>query len=164
MPKQAKYNLQRLLEMRARTRESAIEFLAERRSRLAAAEKQLAAREKAVFDCRQAQQNAQTTMLEKARDGIKNSELIVHRRYLIDLRETESELTVAVKQQKTVVLRAETEVEKALQSLNEASVELQTIEKHRQNWRREKNLELTRKEQKANDEIGAILHERRKFE
>jgi flagellar export protein FliJ len=164
MPKQAKYNLQRLLEMRARTRESAIEVLAERRARLAAPEKELAAREKAVSDCRSAQRTAQSEMLEKSKDGIKNSEIIIHRQHLIDLRERESELIAAVEQQKTVVLRAEKEVEKALESLTEASKELQTIEKHRENWRQTKRIEMTRKEQKTNDEIGAILHERDKFE
>ena len=162
MPKQAKYNLQRLLEMRARTRESAIEVLAERRAQLTATEKELAKREKAVTDCRLARQTAQSEMLEKSKDGIKNSEIIIHRQHLIDLREKESELIAAVEQQKAVVSRAEKEVEKALESLTEASKELQTIEKHREKWRQAKRVESTRKEQKSNDEIGAILHEREK--
>ena len=164
MPKQEKYNLQRLLEMRERTRESAIEVLGERRAQLAATERELSKREKAVADCRQAQQTAQSEMLEKSKDGIKNSEIILHRQHLIDLRETETELIAAVEQQKTVVARAAAEVEKALESLTEASRELQTIEKHRENWRQAKRVESTRKEQKTNDEIGAILHERSKFE
>ena len=164
MPKQEKYNLQRLLEMRERTRESAIEVLGERRAQLAATERELSKREKAVADCRQAQQTAQSEMLEKSKDGIKNSEIILHRQHLIDLRETETELIAAVEQQKTVVARAAAEVEKALESLTEASRELQTIEKHRENWRQAKRIESTRKEQKTNDEIGAILHERSKFE
>ena len=164
MPKQEKYNLQRLLEVRERARESAVQYLAERRSRLAATERELAKREKAVSDCRLAQQTAQTEMLEKSKDGIKNSEIIIHRQHLIDLREKETELIAAVEQQKAVVLRAEKEVEKALELLTEASKELQTIEKHRENWRQAKRVELTRQEQKSNDEIGAILHERGKFE
>lgn len=164
MPKQAKYNLQRLLEMRARTRESAIEVLAERRARLAATERELAAREKAVSDCRSAQQTAQSEMLEKSKNGIKNSEIIIHRQHLIDSREREIELIAAVEQQKAVVLCAEKEVEKVLESLTESSRELQTIEKHRENWRRTERIEMTRQEQKTNDEIGAILHERGKFE
>lgn len=164
MPKQEKYNLQRLLEMRERTRESAIEVLAERRAQLAATERELSKREKAVAGCRQAQQTAQSEMLEKSVNGIKNSEIIIYRQHLIDLRETETELIAAVEQQTTVVARSETEVEKALESLTEASRELQTIEKHRENWRQAKRVESARKEQKTNDEIGAILHERGKFE
>lgn len=164
MPKPEKYNLQKLLEVRARTRENAVEVLARKRARLTAAEKELAAREKAVQDCRQTQNRAQTAMLEKARNGIKNSEIIVHRQHLIDLREQEADLLAAVEQQKSEVIRAAREVEKALQMLTEATKEWQTIEKHRENWRRERKIELTRKEQKSNDEIGAILHERQKFE
>jgi flagellar export protein FliJ len=71
---------------------------------------------------------------------------------------------VALEQQKAAVLRAEQETEKALELLNEASKELRTIEKHRENWRQIKRLELIRKEQKNNDEIGAILHEHGKVE
>ena len=164
MPKPEKYNLQRLLEVRARAREAAVELLAERRAQLAAAERELAARRKAVEDCRQAQQRAQSEMLEKSRNGIKNSEILVHRQHLSDLRETEIELLAAVEAQQAVVERAAVEVEKALHHLTEATKELQAIEKHRENWRREQKIELNRKEQKNNDEIGAILHERRKFE
>ena len=156
--------MQRLLEVRERTRESAIQFLAQRRAQLVETERELTARKKAVSDCRQAQRTAQSEMLEKSANGIKNSEIIIHRRHLIDLREKETELIAAVEQQKKVVLRAEQEVEKALETLNDASKELQTIEKHRENWQRERKLEMARKEQKSNDEIGAILHERIKFE
>ncbi|MDQ2746008.1 MAG: hypothetical protein M3T96_01970 [Acidobacteriota bacterium] len=164
MPKPEKYNLQRLLEVRTRTRESAVEILAQRRAQLAAAEKELAARKKAVEDCQRAQRTAQTEFLEKSENGIKNSEILVHRQHLIDLREKETELLAAVEQQKELVVRAAAEVEKALQVLTEATKELQAIEKHRENWRREQKIQSNRKEQKANDEIGAILHERREFE
>lgn len=164
MAKGEKYNLQRLLEVRARARETAVELLAERRARLAAAERELAARQKAVEDCRRAQQRAQIEMLEKSRGGIKNSEILVHRQHLSDLRETEIELLAAVESQQAVVERAAIEVEKALLNLTEATKELQAIEKHRENWQREQKIELNRKEQKSNDEIGAILHERRTFE
>lgn len=164
MPKQEKYNLQRLLEVRERARESAVENLAEKRAQMAAAEKELAAREKAVRDCREIQKRAQTAMAEKMQRGVKNSEILIHRQHLIDLREKESELLKAVEQQKNVVARAAQEVEKALQFLVEATKQLQTIEKHRENWRREKRIEAARREQKNNDEIGAILHERQKFE
>lgn len=164
MPKLEKYHLQKLLELRERTRENAVEVLAEKRTRLAAAERELAAREKAVADCRQMQNRAQKEFAEKAKGGIKNREIIVHRQHLIDLRETETELLAAVEQQKIIVHSAETEVEKALQAVVEATKELQAIEKHRENWQREKRVEANRREQKNNDETGAILHERRKFE
>jgi len=162
--KQEKYNLQRLLEVRERAREAAVKFLAQCRYELTLAEAELAARKKAVEDCRRAQQRAQTEMLEKTKVGFKTKEMIIHRQHLIDLREKEAELLKAVEQQKSVVARAEEEVEKALLALNEATKEMQVIEKHRENWRRGKRIEFVRKEQKTNDEIGAILHERQKHE
>jgi len=164
MPKSEKYNLQRLLEVRERARETAVKFLAQCRYELALAETELAARKKSVEDCRLKQQRAQSEMLEKTKVGFKTKEMIIHRQHLIDLREKEAELLKAVEQQKSVVARAEEEVEKALLALNEATKEMQVIEKHRENWRRGKRIEFVRKEQKTNDEIGAILHERQKHE
>ena len=131
---------------------------------MATAERELAAREKAVAGNRETQRSAQAAMLEKSANGIENRVLIVHRQYLIELREQETDLINIVEQQQSVVSRAAIEVEKALEMLTEATKEWQTIEKHRENWRRERRIEANRKEQKANDEIGAILHERRKIE
>ena len=164
MPKPEKYHLQKLLELRERAKAAAVEVLARKRAQSVAAETELAAREKAAADCRAAQRTAQTAMIEKSKHGIKNSEIIIYRRHLIDLRMREAELLAAVGQQKIVVQRADSEVEKALETLTEMMKELQTIEKHRDNWRREKRVEANRKEQKNNDETSAILHERRKFE
>ena len=164
MPKPEKYNLQRLLEVRERSRESAVEFLAQKRAELAEAERELEARKKAVADCRKAQRAAEAEMVEKMSGGIKNREIMIHRQRLFDLREIEKDLIKAVEQQRIIVQRAAAEVEKALELLTEATKELQAIEKHRENWRRERKIEANRKEQKIGDEIGAILHERQKFE
>ncbi len=164
MPKLEKYNLQRLLEVRTRTREQAIQSLGECRLKLAAAETELAARNQAVKNCRQTQRQAHTAMAKKMRGAVKNSEILYHRQYLIDLREQEIELLAAVEQQKSIVERAEAEVETALLAVKEATKEMQVIEKHKENWQREKKVEATRKEQKSNDEIGAILHERSRNE
>lgn len=164
MPKEEKYNLQRLLEVRERTRETAIKFLAQCRQQLALQETELAARKDAVEKCRRTQRRAESEMLEKSRNGMKNSEILLHRRYLNDLREQEVELLAAVEEQKINVERAEQEVENALLALAEATKEVQVIEKHREKWQAEKRLESARREQKNNDEIGAILHERQKYE
>lgn len=162
MPKPETYNLQRLLEVRERARESAVKFLAQRRRELAAESEELKRRADAVENCRQAQKKAQTAMLEKAAGGIKTSEMMLHQRHLTDLREREIRLLAAVEQQRTAVARAEQAVEEALLALDEATKEMRVIEKHRENWRREKKIETARREQKTNDEIGAILHERHK--
>ena len=146
--------------MRERTRDEAAASLAECRRQLALEEKELAAREQAVADCRQAQTKTQTEMLDKGSGGIRNAEMMLYQRHLFDLREREKELLTAVEEQKSTVERAAAEVENALVALGEASREVRVIEKHRENWQRERRVEATRGEQKINDEIGATLHGR----
>lgn len=163
MPKQEKYNLQRLLEMRERARDEAALYLAECRRKLTLAEDELKNRKQAVEDCRTAQKETNAQMFEKSRSGIKSSEIARFRQHLADLREKESRLLAAVEEQRRAVERAEQTVEKALNTLNEAAKETKVIEKHRENWQQGKKIETERREQKTNDEIGAILHERQKF-
>ncbi|MGI8786269.1 MAG: flagellar FliJ family protein [Pyrinomonadaceae bacterium] len=164
MPKQEKYNLQRLLEMRERLRDDAALYLAECRRQLTLAEIELTNREQAVENCRQEQKTVQTQMIEKSESGIKSSEIVRYRQHLADLRELETKLLAAVEEQKRAVERAAKTAEKALDALREKSKEAKVIEKHRENWRSERKSETARREQKSNDEIGAILHERQRFE
>lgn len=159
-----KYNLQRLLEMRERARDDAALYLAECRRRLARAEEELNNRKKAVIECRREQIEIQNALMGKSVGGIKSNEIVRFRQYLADLREMESELIKAVEDQKAIIEREEKKVEKAFRELTEAAKELKIIEKHRENWQAENKLEAARREQKTNDETGAILHERRKFE
>ncbi len=162
MPKQEKYNLQRLLETRGRGRENAIQYLANCRLNLAQAVEELDRRVEAVQNCRQTQFNARQAMLEKSKSGVKNSEMLGHQQYLTDLREQETELLAAVEKQKQTIERREREVADALDALKEATKELQVIEKHKENWQRGQKIAANRREQKTNDEIGALLHERNK--
>lgn len=159
-----KYKLQRLLEMRERTRDDAALFLADCRRELNSAESELKKREQAVRNCRREQTETQNDLTEKSQSGMKSSEVVIYRQRLSDLRESEILLLAAVEEQKSVVLRAEQKVDKALETLGEAAKEVKVIEKHRENWQTEKRIESERREQKLNDEVGAILHERQKFE
>lgn len=164
MAREEKYNLQRLLEMRERSRDEAAVYLAECRRLLTAAEDELKNRNQAVEDCRKAQRETERQMIEKSGGGIKSMEIVRFRQHLADLREREAELTTAVEEQKRAVERHAQTVEKALGALNEAAKETKVIEKHRENWTTAKRIDANRREQKTNDEIGAILHERQKFE
>lgn len=150
--------------MRERTRDEAALFLAERRRAFEFAEAELENRRQAVENCRQEQIKTQRDLRENSRNGMKSSEMARYRQHLADLRENEILLSAAVEEQKNIVARAENKVEKALDALNEAAKEVKVIEKHRANWQREKKIEAERREQKTNDEIGAILHERKRFE
>ncbi len=162
MPKQEKYNLQRLLEVRERARENAAQFLAQCRLKLAKAEEELEKRKQAVIDNRKKQSNAQNAMLEKFQTSVKNREILAHRQHLTDLRELETELLAAVEKQKQAVERHEKEVEDALLAVKEATKEAQIIEKHKEKWQRTRKIEANRREQKTNDAIGALLHEQNK--
>lgn len=164
MAKQEKYDLQRLLEMRERAREEAGLYLAECRRQLSIAENELEKRKQAVIDCRQAQNDAQQQLTEKASGGMKSGEIARYRAHLIYLREQETQLLAAVAEQQRAVERAAQTVEKALGALQEAAKETKVIEKHRENWQLAKRIETTRREQKTNDEIGGLLHDRRRFE
>jgi flagellar export protein FliJ len=164
MAKTEKYNLQRLLEMRERARDQAALYLAECRRQLALAEDELNNRKQAVEDCRREQIETQNALAGKSGGGIKANEIVRFRQYLIDLREKETRLLKAVEDQKSVIAREERKVEKALAELGEAAKELKVIEKHRENWQVGNKKDAQRREQKSNDETGAILHERQKFE
>lgn len=164
MTQNKKYNLQRLLEMRERARDDSAYYLNECRQNLANAENELKTRKKAVEICRKRQDLLQKQLHEKSRNGIKSSEILSFSQHLKDLRGEEEKLLNAVEDQKQVVERAEKTVEKAIELLNEAAKEVKVIEKHRENWNNEKRTESARRENKQNDEIGAILHERQKFD
>lgn len=164
MSAKEKYNLQRLLEMRERARDEAAIFTAECRRQLTLAENELNNRKQAVEDCRRAQRKMQIQMTDKSSGGIKSTEIVRYRQHLADLRQRESILLDSVKEQITIVRRSEQTVEKALDKLSEAAKETRIIEKHRENWQQSKKLEGNRREQKSNDEIGAILYGRQELD
>lgn len=159
-----KYNLQRLLEMRARARDEAARFLAEYRRQLSLAEAELTKRKQAVEECRRRQTEMLDALTGKSAGGIKSNEIVRFRLFLKDLREREIELVKSVEDQQATIAREEKKVEKALGELTDAAKELKVIEKHRENWRSDIKKDAERREQKSNDETGAILHQRQKFE
>ena len=164
MPDKEKYKLQRLLEMRERKREDAAIYLGKCRDQLELEELELVRRNQAVEDCRQEQIQTDKQMLHGSMKGIKNLELVRYRQRLSDLRDSEQNLLNSVKEQEGVVRKAEQTVAKALDDLHEAAKEVKVIEKHRENWENVKRLETKRLEQKRNDEIGTIMHNRQNLE
>jgi len=164
MPKQKKYKLQRVLEIRGRARDDAAAFLGECREELIVQENELVRRKKIVENCRDEQKKADKEMIEASQTGIRTSEIVKYREHLADLREKEKSLIELVKDQKSVILRAEEKVEKATENLREAEKEVKVIEKHRENWDSKNALEIRKLEQKENDEIGMIMHNNRTFE
>jgi flagellar export protein FliJ len=155
-----KYRLQTVLDARDRARQDAARALAARRAQLLEAEVEQARREEALALCRSRQLAAQAEMMAEATKGAEAGQLVVHRTHLADLRTSEQQLIAALEQQKALVAHLEYEADKALTVLIEASKELQVMKKHREGWRRQARQEEARREQKLNDEISAIRHNR----
>jgi flagellar export protein FliJ len=159
-----KYRLQPVLGAREQAKREAERLLAARMEQLAEAEEELARRIREVELCRERQAAARAEMLETMSGGTAAARALAHRTHLADLRAQEEALRAAVDEQKGVVTRCETELERARAALVEAAREVRVIEKHKENWRERERREAVRREQKINDEIGAILHERRSSE
>jgi len=159
-----KYRLQPVLGVREQAKREAERLLAARMAQLADAEEELARRGREVEACRERQAAARAEMLETMREGAAANLALAHRTHLADLRSQEEGLKAAVEEQRGVVARCEAELERARVALVEAAREVRVIEKHRENWRERERREVARREQKLNDEIGAILHERRSGE
>jgi flagellar export protein FliJ len=156
-----RYKLQPVLNVREKAKQEAARVVAARRSQLAEAEAELVRREQELADCRARQTAAQSQMAEAVKEGAEIRHLVIHRTHLADLRESEQQLMRAVEQQTATVAFAEREVDKAVDALIEAAKELQVVEKHREGWQQRLRREDARREQKLNDEMGTILHERR---
>ena len=154
------YKLQTVQDVRERAKRDAAQLVAAQRKQLEEAQAELGRRVEAVEDCRRQQVAAQQQMIEQARAGLEAHRLLAHRMHLADLRQMETSLVAAVEQQRLAVARAEGELEKATAKLIEAARELQVIERHRETWQQQQSLEQERREQKLNDEVGLILHQR----
>lgn len=155
-----KYRLQPVVDVRDRAKQEAARIVAVRREQLASAEAQLLRCEQAVENCRNQQSEARTRMLDEAELGTEVQRMVEYRTHLTDLHNKEKELIAEVEKQHLVVKRAEAELENALAVLIESSKELKVIEKHREQWRERERHQTEKREQKLNDEIGAILYER----
>lgn len=151
-----------MLNVRDNAKQAAAKLVAARRAQVAEAEAELRRREQAVADCRARQKELRARMLEELAGGMGAGRALAGREFLDGLREQESDLTESVGEQQRALGRAEAELEKSVAALIEASREVQVIEKHREEWLRRARRAEQRGEQKISDEIGAIMHGRRR--
>lgn len=159
-----KYRLQPVLDVRDRAKQEAAQRVAARRAQVAEAEAELERRERAVEECRARQREAQEKLAEELQGGVQARHIHSWRAHVSDLRQQEKELLGRVDQQRAVVARAEKDLENALAGLVEASKELQVMEKHRAEWKRQTRRAEERREQKLSDEIGAVIYRRQRQE
>jgi flagellar export protein FliJ len=160
--KAKKYRLETVLEIRNRARDAAAQQVALRLGQLQLAEDELNRRQLNLQACYERQNQAQLLMNEELSKGIQARNILAHQNYLNDLRKIEIDLKAAVEKQIQAVAKAEKEVESAREQLIESARELKSIEVHKANWKTTEKTRENRREQKISDEIGAILHGRRK--
>jgi len=160
--KAKKYRLETVLDIRNRAKEEAARQVALRFQQLEKAEEELMRRRRNLQNCYEKQNRAQTKMAEDLSKGLQAQSILAHQNYLNDLRKQEIELQKEVDKQIQTVANAEKEVEKAREKLIEAARELKAIEVHKENWQSVERIAENRREQKISDEIGSILHGRRK--
>jgi len=161
---QARYRLESLLEFRARLKQQAARLVAANRKQLLEAEAELLRRHQSVLECRARSQAMLASMFDAAVRGIEACRLLEFRTHVADLRRMERDLIAAEEQQKTSVLRAESDLDKAIASLSEAHEQSKIIEKHRESWRARVRREEDRREQRLNDEAGNVLYERQRHQ
>ncbi|MBS1795810.1 MAG: flagellar export protein FliJ [Acidobacteria bacterium] len=157
-----KYRLETVLELRRRGKEEAARQVGVRLQMLQAAEEELARRQQRLRECFERQHRAQQAMNEQLARGLAARSILAHQNFLNDLRQLEAGLRAEVDQQIKTVARAEKDLETARDRLIEAARELKSIETHKENWKTAERTTRNRREQKISDEIGAILHGRRK--
>jgi len=157
---QSTYRLASVLEFRSRIKREAARQVAAARTQLLDAEAELRRRHEAVLQCRAQSQALLEKMFVAAERGIEAHRLVEFRIHLCDLRRMEKDLIAAEEQQTAAVLRAESELDRAIASLNEAHEQEKIIEKHRESWTAQVRREEHQREQKLNDEISALLYER----
>ena len=160
--KAKKYRLETVLSIRNRAKDEAVRLVGVRLQQLQSAEEELNRRQMQLQACYEKQNQAQSSMVEDLNKGLQAQKILAHQNYLNDLRKYEIELQVAVEEQIQNVSNAEKEVEAAREKLIESSRDVKSIEVHKANWQTAEQNQQNRREQKISDEIGAILHGRRK--
>ena len=160
--KAKKYRLETVLGIRNRAKDEAARLVGLRLQQLQLAEDELNRRQMQLQTCYEKQNQAQASMVEDLNKGLQAQKILAHQNYLNDLRKLEVELQEAVEKQIQNVSNAEKDVETAREELIEASREVKSIEVHKENWQTTERNSQMRREQKMSDEIGAILHGRRK--
>lgn len=155
------YRLQTVLKIRESARDEAGRLVAQRLEELDTANTELSIRQNELLACYEKQDQKQVAMNEMLESGTLARNLIRHRVFLDDLRESEYQLKQSAEKQKKTVMRAENELDTARDTLIDATRDFKAIETHRSKWAAGVKTVAARRDQKASDEIGSILYGRR---
>lgn len=144
--------------MRKNARDEAGRVVAQRLSELDDANDELSRRQNDLLACYEKQNQKQLAMDEMLEAGTPIKNAVRHRTFLKDLRSSEHHLEELAEKQKRSVLMAENEVDRARDTLMDATRDFKAIENHKTKWVDANRAATARREQKASDEIGSILY------
>jgi flagellar export protein FliJ len=147
--------------MRENARDEAGRKVAQRLDELEAAQNELNRRQNDLLACYEKQEKKQSAMNEMLERGTSIRNVVRHRTFLGDLRESEHQLKQVAEKQKKSVIRAESELDTARDTLIDTTRDFKAIETHKLKWAATVRTATMRRDQKASDEIGGILHGRR---
>lgn len=160
--KSEKYRLQKVLEIRSWAKEEATKTVTLSLQKLEQTEVDLNRCQLNLKSCKEKQKQAVKFLEVELNKGLSTNNIIQHRNFLDDLKKQEIELKNEVEKQKKIVEIAKKELDSAEEKLLETVRELKAIETHKTNWQTSEQNEKNRQDQKISDEIGAILHSRKK--
>ncbi len=157
-----KYPLQDVLKIKKRKFEQAVKLFEEKTAQLLEEEEKLYQAEEErnkVLEHKIAKLNQIRTALDK---GAKYEKIEMMKNYLKVVKEQLKEKENKVANQKKAVEKAEKELEEAKKNLFEKKKDLEKLNIHKDEWKKEVAIEVTRKEASEEDEVGSVRHARKK--
>jgi len=162
MPKQ-RYRLQALLTIKAQAKKRAEVALARAIASLQRAKDKLERLKEEKRRIAERWREARAKMSERMRCGAMVGEGTVHVNFLRKLKEDEEAKQEEIEEQEGVVASCEERVAACRRAYIDASRELKIMEKHRELWEKKVREELTRREEREMDELGATIHQLRRW-
>lgn len=158
-----KYRLQALLTIRQRMKKRAEVALAKAIIALKEAREKLDSlkdeKKEIIERWKEARADMKRSMDFGGHVGVGNR----HVNFMRKLKEDEEKKQEEIEDQELVIEDCEAKVALARREYIEAAKQLQVMEKHKELWQKKINDELSRKEAKEMDELGATIHQLRKW-
>jgi hypothetical protein len=156
-----KYRLQPVFDKREREKDAAVKKVKDAEKRVEFEKKKLVKLKemRAQIDVRkQALTDQFLALLDKAEPGVQIAEeSLMHDRYQVILDQEATQHDQAIVQQQGKIRAAELAVKAAEKELIQAMVNVQAMEKHRDEWAKEVKKEEQRKEQEIQEELGEVM-------
>lgn len=153
------YPLEQVLSVK-KDRVDKAQKVVEEKKRALAVEQEKLKKVEAERDAVLTHHNDKLAQLRKALDeGTTSDEVLKMKAYLKVVKEKLVKEEAKVKEQQQHVRNAEKNLETAEKELKKRRIEEEKLRLHKEEWMKEMNAELAKKETKEHDEIGQVLYE-----